>query len=72
MDGLKDTKNLKFSAYLRFKNVPVEKIEKIGRNRARYFFDLDETKWQELKLQFDKSDEFKYAQCLDAIADLAY
>jgi len=68
----KDTKNIKFVAYLRFKNIHAARIDKISRGKARYFFDMSEDDWISLKLQFDKSDEFKYAQCIDAVIDLAH
>jgi len=68
----KDTKNIKFVAYLRFKNIQISKIERIARGKARYWFDLSEEEWLKLKLQFDNSPEFKYAQCLDAVVDLAH
>lgn len=68
----KDTKNIKFVAYLRLNEIHPDKIEKIGRGKARYFFALSDDKWSEYKLKFDKSVELKYAQCLDAVVDLAH
>lgn len=68
----KDTKNIKFVAYLRFKGHEILKIERIARGKARYWFDLTEDEWVNLKLEFDRSNECKYAQCLDAVVDLAH
>jgi len=68
----KDTKNIKFVAYLRFKGYEISKVERIARGKARYHFELTENEWLHLKLQFDKSQECKYAQCLDAVVDLAH
>lgn len=71
-DTFKDTKNVKFVAYLRFKGIFPDRVEKISRGKARYFFNLSDNEWLNLKLKFDKSPEFQYAQCLDAVVDLAH
>ena len=68
----RDTKNIKFVAYLRLKEIHAKRIEKIARGKARYFFNMSDSDWTNLKLKFDRSIEFKYAQCLDAVVDLAH
>lgn len=69
---MKGTKNIKFCAYLRYKKIHPDKVEKVARGRAEYFYNIGETEWQLLKLEFDKSDFIVYADCLDKIKDLAY
>jgi hypothetical protein len=66
------TKNIKFVAYLKLKAIHPESVVKISRGKAEYHFELDSTYWEQLKLDFDKSDFLRYAQCLDSIVDLAY
>lgn len=66
------TKNVKFVAYLRLVGVTPTQVVKEGRGKAEFTFNLSESEWQKLKLDFDKSDCLKYAQALDAVMDLAY
>lgn len=66
------SKNIKFVAYLRLKGYHATKVQKQERGKALYFFEIPSEKWQELQQDFDKSLELKYAQCLDAVMDLAF
>jgi len=66
------SKNIKFVAYLRFKGIHATKILKQERGKAAYQFEIPPEKWTELQQEFDKSPELKYAQCLDAVMDLAF
>lgn len=67
-----ETKNIKFVAFLRYKGLYPAGVNKLARGKASYKFDLSEKEWQDLKQDFDRSEFIKYAQCLDAIIDLAY
>lgn len=67
-----ETKNIKFVAYLRYRGLFPTGVNKLARGKAIYRFDISEKEWQELKQEFDRSDLIKYAQCLDAVIDLAY
>ena len=66
------TRNVKFVAYLRYLKIHPDNVEKFSRGRANYHFQMDDSKWGELKAEFDKSEFITYAQCLDAVQDLAY
>jgi len=66
------TRNVKFVAYLRYKKIHPDNVETFSRGRANYHFDIDIKSWGQLKSEFDKSDFITYAQCLDAVQDLAY
>ena len=66
------TKNIKLVACLRFKGTHPEKVEKLSRGKARYHFKIEQEQWMELQKEFDRSDFLRYAQCLDAVVDLAY
>lgn len=64
---------MKFVAFLRFKGVHADKVEKYARGKAKYIFsDLTQTAWDGFKQEFDRSDFITYAQCLDSVIDLAY
>lgn len=67
-----ESKNIKFIAFLRLKGIHPDKVEKFARGKANYYFQIAEHDWMELKAQFNKSEYIKYAQCIDAIHDLAY
>ncbi len=66
------TRNVKFVAYLRYKKIHPDKVEAFSRGRANYHFSMDHNQWGQLKGEFDKSEFITYAQCLDAVQDLAY
>ena len=67
------TKNIKFVAFLRMKNIFHDGLDKIAKGRAKYIYQkVDVNTWNKLKLEFDRSDFLKYAQHLDAVVDLAY
>jgi hypothetical protein len=66
------TKNIKFVAYLRFKGIFSTKVIKLSRGKAEYCFSMNELEWLKHKQDFDRSDFLTYAQCLDAVVDLAY
>lgn len=69
---MQETKNVKLVAYLRLIGKHPDKVEQISRGRAKYLFDMTQDEWAKLKQDFDRSDFIKYAQCMDAITDLAY
>jgi len=69
---MKNSRNIKFCAYLRYKGIHPEKIEVFSRGKADYFYNVGATEWELLKLEFDKSDFITYADCMDKIKDLAY
>ena len=72
MDDLQSSKNIKFCAFLRHKNLFPHEVKVISRGKAEYIYAIGATDWQLLKLEFDRSDLLKYADCLDKIKDLAY
>lgn len=69
---LVSSKNVKLVAFLRLKGILPLEVVKLTRGKAEYRFDIVEAELDQLKLDFDKSDFLKYAQCLDAVIDLAY
>ena len=66
------SKNIKFCAYLRYRGIHPNEVDKFARGRAIYIYAMDERDWTKLKLDFDSSDYIEYANCLEAIKDLAY
>lgn len=69
------TRNIKFSAFLRMKGIHPDSVQKLSRGKATYGYSsksMTPGAWDQLKSEFDKSEFIVYAQCLDAILDLAY
>jgi hypothetical protein len=69
---MKETKNIKFCAFLRYKRIHPDAVMKIERGRAVYQYALPDEDWIKLKQEFNKSCFIEYANCLEAIKDLAY
>ena len=69
---MQETKNIKLVAYLRLMGIFPDKVDIISRGKAKYIFMMDDEKWRALKQEFDQSDFIRYAQCMDAVVDLAY
>ena len=67
-----ETRNVKLVAYLRMKGIFPDSVQKISRGKAKYLFNLSEAKWTELHTEFDRSEFITYAQCMDAVVDLAH
>lgn len=67
-----ETKNIKLVAYLRLKGIFPDQVVKISRGKAKYVFNMAADKWDSLHKEFDRSEFIRYAQCIDAVTDLAY
>ena len=66
------TKNIKFCAYLRTKNINPSKVEKIARGKGSFLYDMSDEDWQKHKMEFNNSPLLDYANAIDAIKDLCY
>lgn len=66
------TRNIKFCAYLRLKDINPIEVVKLSRGRAEYVFQVDEKDWEKHQVEFNQSQFLDYANNLEAIKDLAY
>jgi hypothetical protein len=69
------TRNIKLAAFLRLRSIHPDNVQKLGRGKAMYGYSRSSVTpdaWDKLKSEFDKSEFITYAQCLDAILDLAF
>lgn len=66
------TRNIKFCAYLRLKNINPIEVLKISRGRAEYVYEIDQLEWEQHQVEFNQSNYLDYANNLEAIKDLAY
>ena len=69
---MQETRNIKLVAYLRLKGIHPDEVKKIARGKAIYHFEMNDSQWAGHKQDFDRSDFIQYAQCMDAVVDLAY
>lgn len=72
LPSMQKTKNINFCAFLRMNQVHPDDVEVVRRGKAIYCYDMTEEKWGSWKRAFDRSDFIEYANCLNAIKDLAY
>ena len=66
------TTDIKFCAYLRLKGVNPDDVNVIRKGKAEYIYEISDEEWIEWKQEFNKSSFIEYANCLNAIKDLAY
>lgn len=64
--------DLWFSAFLLSKGHEVAKYDVIGRGKARFYFDIDEEKWKEYKLEFNQSEICNFRNLIERLKDLCY
>lgn len=70
---MNSTKDLWFASFLtEVKRLKVSSVKKFEDRKGQYFFEIDDIKWNEYKLEFNNSlvSEIKYAQ--EKLKDLIY
>lgn len=70
-DNMK-TKNIKFAAFLRYLKIHPCEVSKFSRGKAEYIYDISPEEWNKYKIDFNASSFLEYANCIEAIKDLAY
>ncbi len=71
-DTAMKTKNIKFCAYLKVKGINPIEVIKLSKGKAEYVYQIDSSDWEKHQILFNQSDFLDYANCLEAIKDLAY
>jgi len=66
------TRNIKFCAYLKLKDINPIEVVKLSRGKAEYVFDVSAGDWHKLQVEFNQSPFLDYANNIEAIKDLAY
>lgn len=66
------SRNIKFCAYLKLKGINPCSVIILSKGKAEYIYQISEEEWQELQVEFNKSEFLDYANNLEAIKDLAY
>ena len=66
------TKNIKFCAFLKIKNINPIEVIKITKGKAEYVFDIEKGDWEKYRVEFNQSEFLDYANHLESIKDLAY
>jgi hypothetical protein len=69
---MKETTDIWFASFLMLKGYKVQDFEVINKGRGRYSFDIDESSWKEIKLQFSFSDIAKIKMNQLALKDMVF
>lgn len=69
---MKFSRDIWYVAFLLFKKYEIKKYDIIAKGKVCCFFDIDDEKWKELKLEFSKSNFFKYKNFVENVKDLAF
>lgn len=70
--NLQSSTDLWFCSFVIMKGFQLAQYDLIGKGKARYYFDMSETEWKELKLEFNNSDFSKFKQIQESLKDLGY
>ena len=52
---MKSTTDLWFASFLKMEGYEITKYEVLARNRGKFYFNISDNDWKELKLKCDKS-----------------
>jgi len=69
---MQSTTDIWFTAFLDSKGIKISKYDVVRRGKGIFYFDLPDQEWRELKLEFSKSSECRYKECVEKIKDLAF
>ena len=69
---MKETRDLWLAAYFIENGFGLEKFEIISQGRAKYYFNMTDEKYSELKLSFFQSDIGKIKHTMKELKDFAY
>jgi hypothetical protein len=69
---MKNSTDVWFIAFLMHKNYEIKSFDKLPTKRVRCFFDIEESMWQKLKIEFNNSEIIKFKGLIEQIKDLAY
>ena len=68
---MKHTKDLWFSSFLLLKGYSIYSFS-VESNKGTYFFDIEESEWLKLKLQFNESEVSRIKYLQEQLKDLCY
>ncbi len=69
---LKDTTDVWFVAFLMHKGYKISKYDVITKGKVKCYFDISDSNWKELKLEFNNSDLSQFKSLIDKVKDLSY
>lgn len=71
-DGLKNSSDVWFVAFLMYKHCQIVKYDVMERGRVRCYFNLTDKEWQDYKLEFNNSEIIKFKAYIEQIKDLGF
>jgi hypothetical protein len=71
-DILQSSTDLWFCSFAILKGYKVAHYDQISKGKARYYFNMSDVEWKDLKLEFNNSDYSKFKQVFEGLKDLGY
>jgi len=68
----KSSTDVWFISFLKIKGHSIANYDVIGRGKVKCYFDIDDEKWKNLKLEFNKSEISLYKSTIESIKDMAF
>jgi len=69
---LKDTTDVWFVAFLMHKGHKITKYDVITKGKVKCYFQISDSIWKDLKLEFNNSDLSQFKSLIDKVKDLSY
>lgn len=69
---MKFTTDIWFAAFLLSKSYVIKTYDVISKNRVKCNFEISESTWQELKLEYSNSEVAKIRTLVEKVKDLSY
>ena len=71
-NNLKISSDVWFCAFLLKKGLKIKEYDVIDKGRVRCKFDITDSEWKSLKLEFNSSELSEYKTIIDKLKDLAF
>lgn len=69
---LKNTTDIWFTAFLMYKGHKILKFDKLSKGKGKFYFDLSDEEWSNLKLEFNNTEFIKFKSLIEQVKDLCY
>lgn len=72
MNKLLSTTDVWFASFLIHKGYQVKTFDKLGPGKVKFYFDLTEDEWKQMKLDFNNSELVKFKSIIGQLKDLSF
>lgn len=71
-EPLHKSKNIKFCAFLKLQGINPVNVVKITRGKGEFHYYMEQSRWDQFKINFNGSPYSDYAHCMESLKDLCY